>query len=219
MATKSISNQQIIDANKARVEQLNRQQTERNTDISAYFGISYNDREAINEQLKDNNVSFLFPGNHKGYIFDKQYSIVKGLNSSYFSELVTIEEDVKVIFDGVTFIQGKNTPDYLVYIKQGAKVIFQNCSFIRIPKTNTKLVGNVTTTTAKFVTLQTTIAGQDMATFSGCIFQSDGDSGANEIIGRVNPGNGDAFIFNSINATNNPLVVLGAAVVATGGNL
>ena len=215
---KTISNQQIIQREKSVIEQLNRQLTERNTDIASYFGTSYNDKEALNERLASNNISFLFPGDHKGYTFSKNFSIVKGLNSSGFSELVTIERDMRVVFDGVAFVQGKKSPDYLVLIKEGAKVIFQNCSFIRFAKSKTNIVGNVTTQTAKFVMLETTVAGQDMATFSGCIFQSDGDSGADEIVGRVNAGNGDAFIFNSINGTS-PAVTFGAAVVGTGGNL
>jgi hypothetical protein len=217
MAIKSVSNQQIINPNKDKQEQLNRQIVERNTNIAGYFGTSYNANESLNETLGSNNISFLFPGDHKGY-FSKNFSIVKGLNSSSFSGLVTVEAGKNIIFDGVTFVQGKETPNYLVYIKEGAKVIFSNCSFIRIIRTNTNIVGNVTTTTAKFVMLETTVAGQDMATFSGCIFQSEGDSGANEIVGRVNAGNGDAFVFNSINATN-PAVPYGVAVVATGGNL
>lgn len=218
MPIKSVSNQQVLDRQKRTIEQLNRQVVEQNSNIASYFGISYADKESLNEQQTSNNISFLFPGDHKGYTFSKNFSVVKGLNSSTFTDLVTIESDMNVIFDGISFVQGKNTPDYLIKIKQGAKVIFQNCSFIRVAKSKTNIVGNVTTTTGKFVILETTVAGQNMATFSGCLFQSDGDSGANEIVGRVTAGLGNAYIYNSINATL-PAVPFGAAVVGTGGNI
>lgn len=217
MTSKFVSNQQVLDRQKGITEQINRQITQYNTDIKSYFGIYYLDKEVIDEKQKSNNISFLFSGDHKGYTFSKNFSIVKGINSSVFSELVTIDENINIIFDGVTFVEGKNTHDYLVYIKQGAKVVFQNCSFIRIDKSKTNLVGNVNTTTAKFVMLQSPAAAANMVTFSGCIFQQDADSGANEIVGRTGA-NGSAYIYNSINATT-PAVALGAPVAGTGGNL
>ena len=71
--------------------------------------------------------------------------------------------------------------------------------------------------TAKFVMLESPTAAADMATFSGCIFIQEADSGANEIVGRTGAF-GSAYVYNSINATT-PALVYGAAVVGTGGNL
>jgi hypothetical protein len=217
MATKFISNQQVLDRQKGIAEQINRQITQYNTDIASYFGTSYLNKENVNEQRTLYNNSFLFSGDHKGGTFSKNFSVVKGINSSVFSELVTIDENINIIFDGVTFVEGKNSQDYLVYIKKGAKVIFQNCSFIRIDKTKTNLVGLVKTTTAKFVMLESPAAAADMVTFSGCMFVQEADSGANEIVGRTGA-LGNAYVYNCIRATT-PVVAYGPAVVGTGGNL
>ena len=153
---KVLSTQQILERSKDKMEQLNRQTIERTSSMQNYFGVCYLDKEAVKETLTTNNISYLFPGDHKGYVFSKDFSVIKGINSSYFSDLVTIDTDKNIIFDGVTFVQGKNTGDYLVLIKQGSKVVFNNCVFVRFSKSKTTLIGNVTTTTAKFVDRKST---------------------------------------------------------------
>ena len=59
MATKFISNQQVLDRQKSIADQINRQITQYNTDIASYFGTSYLNKESVNEQRTNYNTSFL----------------------------------------------------------------------------------------------------------------------------------------------------------------
>lgn len=210
---KNVANSLQISRKEDRQDQYNRLQLDRSTDLTGVFGVLFTNREIVQEARSSNNIVFLGAGDFKGKVFEKDFTIVKGINQSTFTEPVEIKDNLRVIFDGVTFVEASSkSANYLVKIGKGCKVIFQNCQFIRQDKSKIA----INTTGASFILL-TSVVNEDVATFSGCMFVQTADSGASNIVGRE-AGFGNAYIFNSINATL-PAVPFGAAVVGTGGNI
>jgi hypothetical protein len=210
---KNVANNLQISRKEDRQDQYNRLQLDRSTDLVGVLGVFYTNKEIVQEPRSSNNIMFLGTGDFKGKVFEKDFTIVKGINQSTFTEPVEIKDNLHIIFDGVSFVEANSkSANYLVKIGKGCKVIFQNCQFIRQDKSKIA----VNTTGASFILLTSTIA-EDVATFSGCMFIQTADSGASNIVGRQ-AGFGNAYVYNSINATT-PAVAYGAAVVGTGGNI
>lgn len=210
---KNIANSLQISRKEETIDQYNRLQLDRSTDLASVLGVFYTNKELVQEPRNTYNIMFLGTGDFKGKVIEKNFTIIKGINQSSFSEPVEIQDGLSVIFDGVTFIEGSSrSADYLVKIGKGCKVIFQNCVFIRQDKSKIA----INTSGASFCLLTSSVA-EVVATFSGCMFVSEADSGAAQIVGQAT-GNGSCYIFNSINATT-PAVAYGAAVVATLGSI
>ena len=162
----------------------------------------------------DNNI-YLESGDHKGFTSNKQGTIINGASGAYFSAPVICDSGSSTIFINCSFVQTTANTNALVQINSGAKASFINCSFRRFPLTDRTRVGNVDTTNACFIALNTALLGEALVVASNLMFFSDGDSGAVEIFRNIGTAAGNGFWVLGMNNTS-PLVPVGAGIFSFG---
>lgn len=162
------------------------------------------------QQIIDNFLK-LEEGDHKGNTFAKDGTIIIGNSGAKFTAPVVVSANCSIAFINMVFEQTKQNTEALVTIKEGGKAVFQNCYFRRFPKTDKDKVGNPTATSS-YVALDTTVIGEQLATFTGCIFFESADSNAVSVVNNIGAAAGTTFMGYSINKSGKPL----GAVTAVG---
>ena len=150
-------------------------------------------------QISDNFLK-LEQGDHKGNTFTKDGTIIIGQSGAKFTSPVVVSKGCSIAFVNMVFEQTKENTEALVTINTGGRAVFQNCYFRRFPKTDRDKVGNPSATSA-YIQLNTATGGEQMATFSGCIFFESADSGAAAVVSNIGTAAGTTFVGYSINKT------------------
>jgi len=155
------------------------------------------------EQIVDNFLK-LEQGDHKGNTFTKDGTIIIGESGAKFTAPVVVSAGCSIAFVNMVFEQTKENTEALVTINSGGRAVFQNCYFRRFPKTDREKVGTPSAT-ASYIQLNTAIAAEQMATFTGCIFFESADSGATAVVTNIGTAVGTTFVGYSINKTATPM--------------
>jgi len=158
------------------------------------------------------NFIFLEEGDHKGMTVSKKQTIVIGKPGAMFTSPVIVENGGSVIFQNCYFEQTPNNTERLALIKEGGRAVFQNCIFKKFDSNNKEKVGTPTVTSS-YISLETSIFNEDMATFTGCIFREDAVSNAVSVVTNIGTSTGKVYISYSINQTG---IAFGAAVTSLG---
>lgn len=179
------------------------------------FGTIIKNNDPVTLGKEKYNEIYLEPGDHKGFTSDKLGTIINAAAGATFTAPVICDNGSTTTFINCTFIQTKANTNALVELREGSRAVFQNCSFRRFDVRNKQLVGEVSTTNAAFVHMNTSIAGETLFTMSNCSFFAEADSGAQALFFDIGTAAGAGFFVLGVNKTT-PLVPIGGGIIAIG---